>query len=307
MGPFRAAAASAVVAVGCLLTPPGVAGQDVAALAPGASDWTWSAPDREATGRGPEAASAVTGGWFRVAPQDAGPADRARAVNSLLSIAVPGAGQLRAGQRRGWAYLAVEALAWAGWAERRYRGRQLQGRYRDVAWERARLQVGPRVDPEWAYYETLTKWMRSGGYDVDAAPGLQPEMDPSTYNGSIWALARGLFLPEGGDMGPSTPGWERALDYYRRRAWDDRFLWDWSSDPGARQEFTNIIASSDDRFRQATHVLGVILANHVVSGVDAYLTGGVGRTAASLRLEPSGLGGPAAGRWLLTARWDGLP
>jgi hypothetical protein len=63
---------------------------------------------------------------------------RPQAVNALLSLTLPGAAQLRTGRSRGWVFVALEAVAWAAWAERRHRAGQLRTRYRDLAWEKAR-------------------------------------------------------------------------------------------------------------------------------------------------------------------------
>ena len=236
------------------------------------------------------------------------PADlaaRDRAANTLLSLALPGAGQLRSGQARGWVYLAVEAVAWGAWAERRHRGGQLRDRYRDLAWEMARIRTGPRVDAPFAYYERLTKWTRSGAFDLDGStPGIQPELDPTTFNGSIWALARDLFLPPGTQPGDGSPAWNQAVDYYRQRAYGPEFLWDWSGQPAAQQEFSDVIEASADRFRQATDILGAVLANHVVSAVDAFLSGRAADAVSSLRVRPRVDG---ASGWFLTGRIEGLP
>ena len=64
----------------------------------------------------------------------------------LRSLAVPGWGQLELGQRRGWAYLALEAAGWAVFINRHRRGASLRDDYRDLAWTAGRLQNGARVD-----------------------------------------------------------------------------------------------------------------------------------------------------------------
>lgn len=215
----------------------------------------------------------------------------------LLSLAVPGAGQRLLGQRRGWAYLAVETLGWGLWLERRRSGAAARDEYRDLAWERARLQIGPRMDGSFPYYETLSKWTRSGSYDEDAlAPGVQPESDPAAYNGSIWALARELFLGGVPDPPESSPQYQRALAYYGERAYGVAFLWDWTGTGTAQEEFTSLIAKSDGRFRQATNVLGAVLANHVLASVDAYLSARGHASPVRLRLGPAP--GGAGSRWL---------
>lgn len=177
------------------------------------------------------------------------------------------------GQRRKWVYLALEVVGWVAYANRRSEGNRFRDRYRDFAWDQARLQLGPRIDPGFDYYETLTNWDRSGVYDSDSrAPEIQPETDPTTFNGAIWGLAAQLFLEGNTAAPPSTPEYDRAIQYYATRAYGTEFLWDWSGTGAAQDEFAGLIVSSDDRFRQATNVLGGIIANHVVSAVDAFVS-----------------------------------
>ena len=64
------------------------------------------------------------------------------------SAAVPGWGQWALGQRRGWAYLAVEAAVWTGYGLSRKAGLDDRTAYRDLAWREARGGVEPRRDPE---------------------------------------------------------------------------------------------------------------------------------------------------------------
>ena len=188
-----------------------------------------------------------------------------------LSLFVPGLGQHRQGRARKWLFGAVEVLGWAVFFERRASGNDLRTGYRDFAWSNGRLQAGSRVDGDFDYYETLTKWTRSGAFDSDPIqPGLQPEADAGSYNGTIWARAQGLFL--GGTPGQvGDPGFEQARAYYEDNAYGSGFLWDWSDDAAGQAELSGRIEASDDRFRQATTVLGVVIANHLVSAVDAFL------------------------------------
>lgn len=198
------------------------------------------------------------------------------------SLVVPGWGQLALGQRRAFAYAAAEAILWALWADRRGAGNDLRRAYRDLAWQTARHPGGSsRQDGPWAYYETLSKWARSGLFDRDATlPGVQPEEDPATFNGSIWALARALHLG-GGAGAPVDPdaAYEAAVAWYRERAYGDGFLWDWTGKGDALEEYRELIHGSDDRFRQATAALGAVLANHVLSGTDAFLSARLPGTA----------------------------
>jgi hypothetical protein len=225
----------------------------------------------------------------------------------LYSAVVPGSAQFRAGADRWVAYVLVEAWSWLRFRHERSEGRELERRYKDLAWAVARLGTGPRVDGDWEYYEALGKYASSGGYDVDPArPGIQPETDETTYNGSVWALARAIHFPAGVDsLGEEAPEYRSALEYYRRRAAPDAFAWSWGENPEEWKRYGRLIRRSDEAYRSATRVLGVILANHLASAVDAMISAHVGdpaTTAAPLELETlftMGDGGPI---WHATVR-----
>lgn len=217
----------------------------------------------------------------------------------LLSAVVPGAGQFAQGRGRWIAYVAVELTGLFLVIDRRREGGRLRSRYRDLAWTAARegLTEAPRADGDFDYYEDLSHWERSGAFDQDPqAPGIQPETDPGTFNGSIWGLARDLFFsPDDPAPEPGDRTYERALEYYESRAYSSRFLWDWTGDPGSWARYGETIEESDDRFRQATLFTGVVVANHLLSAVDAFvsarLTDAAGRpTALETRLAPGGPG-----------------
>jgi hypothetical protein len=176
------------------------------------------------------------------------------------------------GQSRKWAYLGLEIAAWAFFVERRRAGAHYRDRYRDFAWENGRIQTGARVDGDFGYYEKLTQWTRSGAFDRDGATsGVQPELDGGTYNGSVWQLATRIYLV--GPNAPETdPAYQSALAYYGARAYGAELLWDWTGAPGAQSEFSSLVDLSDGRFRQATTVLGVVIANHLLASVDAYVS-----------------------------------
>jgi len=203
-------------------------------------------------------------------------------------------------QKRAWAYLAVEAALWALWADRRSLGADARDAYRDLAWNEARLTTGARTDGSWAYYETLEKWMRSGAYDRDPLrTGVQPEEDTGTYNGFIWQRARDLYFPPGSDPAEGDPAYDRALAYYAQHAYGEAFLWDWSGKEAALLRYQGLIRKSDDRFRQATTALGAVLANHLLSGVDGWLSA---RAPAEVRLRvaPGSAVGPSG--WTFAVR-----
>jgi hypothetical protein len=175
------------------------------------------------------------------------------------------------------AYLAGEVWAWVQYLERRREGRNLQDRYRDLAWLVARrVSSGPRVDGNFEYYESMTKFQASGAYDIDPDElGVQPEPDPETFNGSMWALAREIFFLDDPDA-PVEIGsdqYKKALRYYLSRAYAPELAWNWSDNALQQAEFSHLIQESDENLRRSTTMVGVILANHLLSSVDALVSG----------------------------------
>jgi hypothetical protein len=237
----------------------------------------------------------------RADPFDTKPPPANVAGRSLL---LPGWGQHSLDQRRWIGYAVVEAGLWALWAERRAGGSDLQRQYRDLAWEEGRVQSGSRVDGDWAYYERLSTWTRSGHFDRDPQrAGVQPEENPTTYNGWIWGLAQGLYFQQGQTPSEDDPAYGRALAYYQERAYGPDFLWDWAGNEPSLTEFNELIDLSDDRFRQATAAMGAVFANHLLSGADAFLSARTSRpTGVRVVPEPwiKGM------RWTLALRVEGL-
>lgn len=231
-------------------------------------------------------------------------------------MALPGAGQYAQGQRRWIAYAAAELAGWILVLDRRHDGARLRDRYRELAWSVARegLSETPRMDGDFEYYETLSHWERSGRFDRDpVTEGVQPETDPGTFNGSVWSLARAIYFPEGApEPREGDPVYEAALEYYRGRAYPSRFLWDWSADPSAWATYDRTIEASDDRFRQVTLLTGAVMANHLLSGVDAFVSARL-RQASGAQVSFTSTLRPAAPARLpalgldLTLRWRPTP
>ncbi len=194
----------------------------------------------------------------------------------MRSALVPGWEQLRQDRARGWVFLAVDVVGWGGMIASEREGRRLRSSYRDWGWEHARLGVsgGERRERDWEYYETMSRFDRSGRFDqVPGNDRLDPETDLGTYNGLVWRLAREIYLPGGSavEPDPSDALYERALEYYRNRAIEPEFAWDWKGDEGARRRFSSLIRESDNAFRMGTTFLGALLANRFVAIVDAHL------------------------------------
>jgi hypothetical protein len=176
--------------------------------------------------------------------------------------------------------MAGEVWAWVQYFGRRREGHDLQERYRDLAWLVARrVSSGPRVDGSFEYYESMTQFNSSGAYDADPKKvGVQPELNPETFNGTMWALSRRIyFLDDPADpVLEDSDQYKEALRYYISRAYTPDLAWNWSNNTLQQAEFANLIRSSDENLRRSTTMVGVILANHLLSAVDALVSARLG-------------------------------
>jgi hypothetical protein len=205
----------------------------------------------------------------------------------LFSALLPGSGQLAQGQNRGYAYIAAEVASIAAWIVYRNQGQDTEDEYVDFAWVHARQNVSSRnVRGTDEYYEHLAKWVKSGefdtdrNYDLDDPFTIDPWTDPETFNGDAWRIATITFFE------PDTLGalvGERAdslaaLQFYAGRAFQSEFYWDWTmnntvEDYKAQQNrYKDLRDESNAAFRRATVSLVVLMANHVISVVDAFAT-----------------------------------
>ena len=140
----------------------------------------------------------------------------------------------------------------------------------DVA--RSAFTAMPR-DTVFEYYEQMQRFEESGAYDRDPGPGFTPEENSLTYNGSMWLLARRTFWADPDvPPDPTSVEYQLALEFYRVRAVGPDFRWSWSNASLEQQVFRETIRRSDDSFRRAQVHLGLLLANHLVSAVDALIS-----------------------------------
>lgn len=224
------------------------------------------------------------------------------------SALVPGAGQYLMGADRWVPYVVLEAWGWIAYTDRRGEARSHERLYKDLAWSVARrISTGLRRDTVFDYYESMARFSSSGAFDADPRqPGIQPESDPGTFNGEKWLLASSLFIPSGGFFPPGTIEYQRALDYYVRHAIPGSFAWAWGDSELEQQVFNEFIRASDEAQRNATWLLGTIVANHVVSAIDALILARLQARGegAGLRVG-SGLERDAAGwRWKAIAHFS---
>lgn len=223
----------------------------------------------------------------------------------LASALAPGAGQYLLGADRWVPYAVLEVWAWITYLDRRGHARSLTRRYHDLAWSVARrVSVGERRDSVFDYYESMSRFASSGLFDADPREaGIQPEPDPTTYNGDVWLLARSLFFPGGFSYPPGTVQYERAMQYYQQHAIPASFAWAWGDSNLEQKVFNELIRESDEAFRSATQLLGAILANHVVSAIDALVLARFQRTPGPVTARlGSGIEWERGGRWTLKLR-----
>jgi len=220
---------------------------------------------------------------------DSSRAQWARPVSSLL---IPGTGQLMGGSDRAALYLVAEALFLTRFLSLQRDGRHSANQYHDLAFNVARGSFDPAIrDTVWDYFEAMGKYIESGPFDTDPGPVLVPPSDELTFNGKIWLLARETYFQRPDSApDPGSVEYARALDLYRRRAIGPNFRWSWRSAAIEQDLFRQTIQASDEAYRRARTQLGLLMANHLLSAVDALISSriaGRGRlkdVSASLRL-----------------------
>jgi hypothetical protein len=192
-----------------------------------------------------------------------------------VSLLVPGSGQLLTGTNRGVVYLFAEAVLVAAYVSAQSTGRHRRDTFHDLAFDVARAPFDPTIpDTAFQYFEQMKKFVASGPFDADARPGLQPPTDEDTFNGSLWALARRNFFSDPDVMpDPTSPEYLRAIEFYRGRAVGPNFLWTWQGAFLEHDLFKQAVRQSNDAFRRGSMALGLLLANHLVSALDAFISG----------------------------------
>jgi hypothetical protein len=193
---------------------------------------------------------------------------------TLASAVLPGAGQAIMRQRRSVAYLMLEAAGAGLYISRLRTGRKERDKYRDISRTFARAQFSPDGPVgDWDYYERMEKFIASGAYDAIAGGDLNPESDPETFNGSIWLLARETYWRDPAVPPPASSNeYAAALKFYSGRAVKDEMRWSWIGRPEEFARFRSAISEANAAFRGAGQAASILLANHFVSAVDAYVS-----------------------------------
>ncbi len=216
-------------------------------------------------------------------------------VRPLASLLVPGTGQLLAHQDRGAVYLAAEVYLVSRFLQLDHEAMAEARRFQGLAFDVARRSFGPvRRDTIFEYYEQMERFAESGSYDADPGATFVPEADPQTYNGAVWLLARRTFWEDPNvPPDPTSPQYWRALEFYQARAVGPNFQWSWRDHSLEHEVFRDYIKRSDTAFRRAQNQIGLLLANHVLSAVDALISARMSAaTGRSAQMQTSvGLGG----------------
>lgn len=156
----------------------------------------------------------------------------------LKSLAVPGWGQFSSGQNAaGWAFMSVEAVSWAGVLGFRVRGDRLAEE--SLVW--AYQKTGARPDWGERYWSAMEEYMNYHDY-------LQ----------GLWAEARYLFPDD-------TEEQAAYVDSVKLTE-----SWEWP-DAASKQEFMRLRSASRNAFSLSTTMMGVILANHLFAGIEAFI------------------------------------
>jgi hypothetical protein len=199
----------------------------------------------------------------------------------IASLIIPGLGQARLGRDRFMAYLAAEAFLLIQYqkneAERRTNEASLRSIARDVA---RRNFPGNHPDSVWQYYEKMEQYLNSGAFSLASSGATIPEIDAGTYNGQQWILARlryGLPLDDPNPTGSADYG--AALAYYESRAIPLAYGWSWDNAQLEKDLFFQAIARRNDASKHATNALIGLIANHLISAVDAFASIRVMQTA----------------------------
>jgi hypothetical protein len=195
-------------------------------------------------------------------------------VRPVASFLVPGSGQVLARQDRAAIYIGTEVYALTRFIQLTVSSHRDASRFRDIAFQVARSAFAPmRRDTVFEYFETMQRYMESGQFDLDPGPAFAPEVDTTTYNGSVWMTARRTYWPDP-NMAPAlgSPAYARAVQFYETHAVGPGYLWSWNNSEQQLTEFKETIQKSDNAFRRAQDQVGILLANHLVSAVDAFIS-----------------------------------
>lgn len=192
----------------------------------------------------------------------------------LASAAVPGTGQAALNQKRWLPYLAFETWVWIQYVDMRRDGSRRRREYQSLARDVARSRFpGPYPVGAFEYYEHMLEAAESGDFDVVPGGAIDPETDTATFNGRRWLDARRLYWTDPEQPPPvGSQPYESAIRFYQQNAVGPEFRWSWTDAQVEYNVFRRTIARSNRAYKRSVQYLGVIIANHALSAVDAFVT-----------------------------------
>ena len=193
---------------------------------------------------------------------------------TAASAVIPGAGQAMLGSRRAIAYAAAEVAGLVVYSIQQRDGNRQRDQYRELSRTVARAQFTPNGPTgDWDYYERMEKFAASGAFDAVPGGSIDPETDATTYNGSMWLLARQTFWRDPNSApAVGSAEYQSAIAFYMKRAVPAEMRWSWIGSAGGYQQYKHAIAGSNNAFKRAEQTLGLVIANHMLSAVDAFVT-----------------------------------
>ncbi len=192
----------------------------------------------------------------------------------FTSTVLPGTGQALLGQHRFVAYLAVEAFTLLGYVNQQSEATRERNRYRALASDVARAFFpGSHPIGTWTYYESMEHYVESGAFDRIPGGALTPESDETTFNGAMWLLARRTYWRDPNVQPATTSGeYQNSINLYIARAVQPEFSWSWRNAQLEQDLYRRSISRANQAYRDARTQLGWLIANHLLSTVDAFVS-----------------------------------
>jgi hypothetical protein len=190
----------------------------------------------------------------------------------IASAILPGLGQARLKQDRFIAYMATEGYLILQYVVNTRQAANNEQDLRSIARTIARRGfVANPPDTVWKYYEQLGEYVESGVFSSATSGPTVPETDPATFNGYQWLLARTTYGISLVDPNASAePLYGQALAFYESRAVRQPYRWSWQNAQLELDLYLRAINRRNDASRHATNNVVALIANHVLSTVDAF-------------------------------------
>jgi len=187
----------------------------------------------QATGDSPSSASS----------SEYGEGGKSRAKALAFSTLVPGAGQYYAGRKgRAYFFFLTESAIWTSFVVFEVQGYLRKDNYVEFAELMAGVDAAGKPED---FYRALGRYMQSD-------PG------PGSYNEDVRREARALY-----------PDDKQAQDrYLQEDGYFGKSAWQWQSEQ-EQTYYRNLRKRSQLSFRRATYMLGVAVANRILSAMDA--------------------------------------